>query len=277
MKLLSHKYTSLGHDVHTKRIRSYVNTHTIVTGMKHAGKMTLIENSHTMVHVVDMNGAESRSKELFDSILAGQVLCVRNIDTLKRNSQMLLCHLIDKYGACVKFMFTTRTINICNKLLSRCVVYRIPALSRNEVADISKHICTTENITVNEQSYEQLTKCTTVHDVLLTLDMIRYNIKGDQCRWKPLISKLCANLASADHLMVRNTLAQVYFNAVDLADTIKYGCECLLVSDDLQYNAQILQKASKYDVSIRKGKKDIFHAEAFFQECKNLISQYEKC
>ena len=210
-----------------------------------------------------------------------KIIVISNADLLTLNAQKSLRRIMEKYIKKCRFIFCCEDIGrISKQLSSRCSRIRVLLPDNKDVYNVLSDVCVKENINIPGNLIERIvtkSECN-VSKALLLLEACytqSYPFKSTQeipnYDWESVISNICDIISKKSDckilIKVRLLLYDLLTNCIPTELILKKFVEelkCIKKTD-------IILLAAKYDSRIKKGKKDIYHLEAFVVNCMKLI------
>jgi replication factor C subunit 2/4 len=92
-----------------------------------------------------------------DSIATFKIIILDEADHMTKKAQQLINSLMSEHSETTKFMFTcNESSNIIEAIQSKCVLFRIPKLSNDDIFQHLVRICKKEDIEFNKKSLKRL-------------------------------------------------------------------------------------------------------------------------
>ena len=228
----------------------------LVHGLANCGKSTLVK--HSFVNVLETTNIDN----IANSINTYTIL-VRSIDTKKNNEQKAYVSYMQKYPH-VKFVFTSRSYNVANELLSRVNIFRY-YIPRSVMTQKMQELCGIGDQLDVEQIY-------TYHDLLLTLEARIYGLTFEECQpYLKFARTICQNLTKFSHAQIRKHLYDMMLCCMDKAYVFRVLLKELLEKHPKAADL-ICNTCAEFEHKSALGNKDIYHYEAFLFHIKNKSS-----
>ena len=185
------KYKNLGIHNNVKQIYLLEKLPLLVIGHSNIGKKTIIKAAYPDVKFTD---CVSTIKESVNGYFYNSV-CITNIDKLKKADLEKLSCYIERYSCFINIICTSRSYNICNKILDRCVRMYIKYPTFEEILKNITPIMNYEKIEYDICKFVNKS----YHNILLELTLIQNNKPVDMLYDHEIfIENLCNNLHKYD-------------------------------------------------------------------------------
>ena len=257
------KYKNVGIEKDVKRVAVMNKLPLLVIGPPNIGKKTIIKAAYPDVKITDnINTITERANGYFYNCV-----CVTNIDKLKKADIEKLACYIERYSCFMNIICTTRSYNIFQKILDRCVKIHIKYPTLEDIKESVTPIMKSENIQYDISKF--VTK--SYHNILLELTLIQNNKPVDMLYdYDIFIINLCNNLHKYDYTKIRTELYKLLLVQISMTYVIKKAVNVLIKKHE-HILSEIISEAAKFEARIHKGNKDIYHAEAFLFSIKKRI------
>ncbi|KAF9765041.1 Replication factor C subunit 5 [Nosema granulosis] len=209
-----------------------------------------------------------------------KIIVITSAEDLSAEAQAALRRTIEVYSASFRvFLICSQLSKIIEPIRSRCLFYRLEALSVKETKDILMDIKEKENSLVTEEDIDSIVKESNgnLRRAITKLEMLNLSIKtGDKRKkmesnikldWEKtmdeIVGQIKRNLQPEVILEVRKTLYTLVNSCVPANFIINELYRRFIVGKSVEDTERILDLALKYEERIKTGTKGIYHIEAF--------------
>lgn len=257
------KYKKVGIYNYVETIRKLKGLPIIVVGPINVGKKTIVREAFPEIKISNdvSTITETVNGYFYNSI------CITNIDNMKQSDLEKLSCYIERYAQYMNIICTSRSHNIYHKILDRS--FKI-CVTLPKIEDISHNIypiMKNEGIVYDIANFEYKT----YHNILIELTLLKHNKNVSLLYdYDNYIEAMCNTLNKLDFSEIRTRLYKLFLIQIPMSYVIKKSCD-FLVKTHKNLNHFIVITAAECEARIRKGNKDVYHAEAFLFSIKKRI------
>lgn len=292
-KILKNIYGNIKIDNVEYTINGYGNTKSKVL-VKQSKNHIIIEPNNNgfdkyLIQEIIQEYARTENLKIFKQNNLFKVVIIDTIDNLSYTAQASLRRTMEKYGDRCKFIFISEQLsNIIEPLISRCLLFRVPLPSKEQIIDIITYISVKENINLTCDNYKFiLDNCDNkINNAIWLLEMIKLKISDDS-NWKEVIEdiiNLFINFNFNDNKKmvslinnIRDKFYILFVTNINIKDIIVVLLTKLLEKiNDIQLKYEFINIITKYESRITLGTRYIVHYEGMIIELMNKYKEYKK-
>lgn len=230
------------------------------------------------------------TQQLDTSVRAFKVVVIAEADKLTRKAQQALRRIMEKYAANCRYILCCNSVSkVLAPIRSRCLAIRVAAPLREEIAGILQHVAKKESIRAPPELLELLAgECgRNLRRAILQLETVRVMQQSTVLSlpkepplndWERYTLET-ANLIVEDQtpqrlLMVRGRLYELLSHCIPPDVIFKRLTVELIKNVDVQLKVDIVAHAATYEHQLQRGRKAIYHLEAFVAKFMSLYKKY---
>lgn len=252
-----------------------------------------ISDRHVVQEVIKEIAQTQNVSQGTNQAHAFKVVVLNEVDRLSLGAQQALRRTMEKYTSSCRLILVCESMSrVIAPLRSRCLAVRVPAPTKEEIAQILGHIAAKESLnvspelalTVAEESSRNLRRAI----LMLEAAKVRFPQLGSigssssssaasaaptiptsqlKADWEQFIDNMgksiCEEQSPQRLLRIRANLYELLTQCIPPEVIMKNLTEVLLRRVDDQIKHEIVQQAAFYDHRMHQGSKPIFHLEAF--------------
>lgn len=292
-KLLELIYGNIKIDNVEYTINGYGNTKSKVTVKQSKNHIVIEPNNNGfdkyLIQEIIQEYARTENLKIFKQNHLFKIVIIDTIDNLSYTAQASLRRTMEKYGDRCKFIFISEQLsNIIEPLVSRCLLFRVPLPSKNEIIDIVTYISIKENINITCNDYKFIIdNCDNrINNAIWLLELIKLKIH-DENDWKNVVEDIINIIINFDFSnnkkiiqlinQIREKFYILFVTNINIKDFLIVIVQKLLDKiNNIQLKYELLNIISKYEARITSGTRYIVHYEAMIIELLYKYKQYKK-
>lgn len=193
-----------------------------------------------------------------------KIMVIHNIEYFSKESQNVLCTFVEKHVTSTRFLFTTSKFNnISRKLISRCVLYRVPRPNGINLLEHLQMIHRHEGYSLDDETLMQIIQQHNNHvdDTINHMQLICMGIKPSIV---DLYNKLIDHIIRKDSIKsIRTLIYQLLVSNIKPTNIIKHIADRLSSVWSSEKMHKVYHKAALYEWRLCICERAIYHIEAF--------------
>jgi|SaaInlV_165m_DNA_1040744.scaffolds.fasta_scaffold28794_1 replication factor C subunit 3/5 len=241
-------------------------------------------SNHDKTIVMDMLKEEGSTRNIKDKL--EKIVIIRNADYLSYTAQCALRRIVEVHSSNLKLILILQKINkIIDPLLSRFILFRVPAPSYSEIHNILCDISYNEGIYGMDLNKIALNSDRNIKNSIVKLQ-IWYESKGEINYTNyddKLVNDICDDLfliikkKDISYITnIKNSIYKAIISDVHTTTIIKKSlfiilnyCKKNKINDSIKL--KLVSNASNYQIRMINHCKDIMHLEAFYYSVINIL------
>jgi len=216
-----------------------------------------------------------------------KIILLNEIERLSRNAQHALRRTMEKSTiGCRIILCSTSSTKIIEPLRSRCLVMRVPAPSKDEIANIIMDIGKKQGLVVPSPMAYKLAEASNrnLRKAILSFEATKVaqypfalGQKIQRAEWEIFISTMATEILSNQTPQrlaeIRTKLYELLSHCIPAEVIITQLTLELLPKLDSNIKSEIVQWAAFYEHRLATGSKEIYHLEAFVAKFMSVLLQ----
>jgi replication factor C subunit 3/5 len=213
-----------------------------------------------------------------------KIIIINKIDKLSYYAQAALRRTMEKYSNTCKFILINDQLsNIIEPLRSRCLLVRVPLLSKLEILLILSNIIDKENINITYNNLNDIINKSNnkINKAIWLLNMYKYDIKYDD-NWLIIIDNIINVLINRKNYTpfklltvikyIRHQFYILFITNILTQKIIKTIMNKLLaLTENIELKYKIIELTTEYENRLHQGTRHIIHIESYIIKLINLF------
>ena len=252
-------------------------------------KITIKQSKHHIIIEPNSNGfdkyliqeiiqeyAKTQTLNIIRNCHEFKIIIINKIDKLSYYAQAALRRTMEKYSQTCKFILINDQLsNIIEPLRSRCLLVRVPLLSKPDILLVLLNIIKHEEIIIPCNHINNIINSSNnkINKALWLLNMYKYEINYDD-NWLTIIDNIINTLIDKKNYTpnklftvikyVRQQFYTLFITNILTQKIIKTIMNKLLIlTEDIELKYKIIELTAEYENRLHQGTRHIIHIESY--------------